>query len=522
MSGTTEERLSNVFGPRMQADRPLGKEILLCVDIEGMNGLPLEKAWPHCHDVRPSYRVNFKALSDEGSRSISTPIVYEGQGSLQGTVQWNETIYIRCLELSYIEVVLLCSHPDNPARARSSYETCMPVKSFVSATQMPLRHRSDPSRNSCNLFLSVSRVFPEGEEETCDLSTSCLQARHEQSHVDPTVPVSVWNTAFNQMSLLLDTACRWNGNGNGRMQASFLFSPWAEGWLYMAYRDRYSGMEGKDQLDKDLGRVFACTQEFMNVIRQPVARTREPSKGRYIDLTMRAVYSGVKHIRSDPFGHWQSAHERFVAKLTRLAWIIVTPDPPATATDTPTTIAKDAILLVLDAIVRSSDAFPPLKSAASGLLFFATCADMACGNKKQIRDIYKRIHGLAASLKRGTKEGSRITPEHQDAIEVLAADIEALKGDLEGIISERKSRFRRFFSAKRHREELKDVVEQLETSKSNYTTALATLNAMTIADVNRDVRAIALVLDARPVYMPGTRRAQDVTFPNGASRFEEI
>ena len=41
------------------------------------------------------------------------------------------------------------------------------------------------------------------------------------------------------------------------------------------------------------------------------------------------------------------------------------------------TIARDTLLFALEAIVQSSDAFPPLKSAASGLFFFATYADVS-------------------------------------------------------------------------------------------------------------------------------------------------
>ena len=40
--------------------------------------------------------------------------------------------------------------------------------------------------------------------------------------------------------------------------------------------------------------------------------------------------------------------------------------------------------------------------------------------------------------------------------------------DLNNIVTERKSRFKRFFSAKRHRNELQDVVTQLETARMNY------------------------------------------------------
>ena len=89
-------------------------------------------------------------------------------------------------------------------------------------------------------------------------------------------------------------------------------------------------------------------------------------------LDMTSCYSGGTH----------SYREE---ELARLVFILVTPEPPTGVSSTSNgstchaiyeTIAKDA-LLVLAGIVQSSDAFPPLKSAASGLLFFATCADVS-------------------------------------------------------------------------------------------------------------------------------------------------
>ena len=73
-------------------------------------------------------------------------------------------------------------------------------------------------------------------------------------------------------------------------------------------------------------------------------------------------------------------------ELARLVLILVTPDPPTRANNTSIgstyhaicgTITKDVLLLLLEGIVQSSDAFPPLKSTASGLLFLATCADVS-------------------------------------------------------------------------------------------------------------------------------------------------
>ena len=52
--------------------------------------------------------------------------------------------------------------------------------------------------------------------------------------------------------------------------------------------------------------------------------------------------------------------------------------------------------------------------------------------------------------------------------------------------------------------------------------AMATLNGMTIADVQGHVKAMALVLEASPVYAPGTRRADIASFPFDTSRIEEV
>lgn len=47
-------------------------------------------------------------------------------------------------------------------------------------------------------------------------------------------------------------------------------------------------------------------------------------------------------------------------------------------------------------------------------------------------------------------------------------DVMALNRDLENVIIQRKSRLRRFFAARRHSEELRDIVSQLEAARMNY------------------------------------------------------
>ncbi|KZV68429.1 hypothetical protein PENSPDRAFT_18621 [Peniophora sp. CONT] len=219
------------------------------------------------------------------------------------------------------------------------------------------------------------------------------------------------------------------------------------------------------------------------------------------------------------------------AELARLTLILITPAPTIGASSTSAsstrhaisgTITKDALLFVLEAIVQSSDAFGPLKSAASGLLYFVTSAEMASSNKKQVRNIYRRIDSLSASLKRGAQNGDLLSPAHQDALAALAHDIAVLNEDLQDIINERKSRFKRYCSAKRHRAELQDVLWQLDNARANYTTAIATLNATTNTQVLAHVKALTLVMGVQPVPMLGTRRADAVTLPPRMSSIEEV
>ena len=61
-----------------------------------------------------------------------------------------------------------------------------------------------------------------------------------------------------------------------------------------------------------------------------------------------------------------------------------------------------------------------------------------------------------------------VDPPSSPPIFNLDRDIGTLTKDIEAIVNERKSRFMRYFSAKRHREELQDVVMQLETAKANF------------------------------------------------------
>ena len=122
----------------------------------------------------------------------------------------------------------------------------------------------------------------------------------------------------------------------------------------------------------------------------------------------------------------------------------------------------------------------------------------------------------------------------------MCRDIAELNKEIEGIVAERKSRLKRYVSAKQHRAKLEGVAKKLDEARGNYTVrcpgcasgamlmrrsrqaAVVTLNATSIADVRAHVQAYTLVAGTTPVYAPGTRRADALMLPFDAPRIEEV
>ncbi|KZV68418.1 hypothetical protein PENSPDRAFT_653231 [Peniophora sp. CONT] len=512
-----------VFGPqiaRAKLPHPLGKKIRLRVDLDGARGLPQMNTSSEGPEIRLSYSVELYSISHNGAYAHEeSSTAEEGAKSLRGTVQWNEVLYLECFQLSFVDICV--SSPNNDLLLA----TCVEVGELLKKSELSLRAFGFDIIE-CTLCLSTSQVLDDIDEEDCDTHLSSnTRALNDDLHVGPKArhnaptaetPKSL-HTILCQLSSLAQAV--------DRLKVSVLVSQvyWIQYYTYATYDRSLNSKSSHPRANL----LITSMVSTMNVI-LPVASTYlqqrvECAAGVLEELYRAAwiMFDLVKDGKSN-VEYWSPE-----AELSRLTLIIVTPNPTIGAGSTSAsssrgTITKDALLFVLEAIVQSSNAFRPLKSAASELLYFATSAEMASSNKKQVRDIYKRIDGLAAALQRGTLKGGPLTPEHQEAIRTLAEDIAVLNDELNEIIAERKSRFKRFFAAKRHRNELQDVVTQLDNTRMNYMMAMATLNATTIADVHGHVRAITLVLNARPVLAPGARRADAVEMPFSASRIEEV
>ncbi|VDB88435.1 unnamed protein product [Peniophora sp. CBMAI 1063] len=430
-----------VLGPQRAAPRPhpLGKDIRLRIHLDGCKGLPQPKTSSESSAPR-KFKVTIQYTSSTDVRGdLTSSFASEGRGHRQGTLQWDDTLYLTCFEHSFVRI-LLCD---------GYYRICERVCPAVD-------------------LLQVSSVPANSEESHVLENDSSVTSQSEDAFSRSQLAARSWDVAFRGISSFAGVVSQ----ANIASTAEYIYR--TQLWTYTAYQAcNVAGQIDDTRIDSLLNTLAMAANECVQVQSTHILHRKSCVEQITTQLHWLAklVYKLTDDSNSAPNAYREEG-------LARLVVILVTPDPPTGVSSTSTggdwtalygTIAKDALLFTLEGIVQSSDAFPPLKSAASGLLFFATSADMASNNKKHIRDIHKRVNNLAASLRCGAEDGSMLSSAHHNAIGVLAADISALKEDLEAIVHERKSRFRRFFSARRHREELQDIVQQMDHARLNYT-----------------------------------------------------
>ncbi|KZV67280.1 hypothetical protein PENSPDRAFT_688266 [Peniophora sp. CONT] len=129
-------------------------------------------------------------------------------------------------------------------------------------------------------------------------------------------------------------------------------------------------------------------------------------------------------------------------------------------------IAKEILVLSLQALFESADAFPPLKSAVGGLLFLTTQVELVSGNQEQIADIYAQIDAFAASLESAIPDATTLSSAHEAAILALAQDIGAVCVEAEMIAHQRP--FMRFVRAKRHSAVSGRLMKKLDRANESF------------------------------------------------------
>ena len=152
------------------------------------------------------------------------------------------------------------------------------------------------------------------------------------------------------------------------------------------------------------------------------------------------------------------------------------------------------------------------------------------------------VHPRATGYRRCARRVCHMSPPSYEFKTDTCRDIAELNKEIEEIVAERKSRLRRYVSAKQHRAKLEGVAKKLEEARGNYTvrsnahahTSITILTSLMPGggghaernddrrDVRAHVQAYTLLVRTTPVYASGTLRADAATFPFNAPRIEEV
>ncbi|KAI0026943.1 hypothetical protein K488DRAFT_91622 [Vararia minispora EC-137] len=82
-------------------------------------------------------------------------------------------------------------------------------------------------------------------------------------------------------------------------------------------------------------------------------------------------------------------------------------------------VAKDAVLFGLEALKESADAFPPLKAAVGGLVFFVRLSSQMSSNRAEMCGVYERIEEIEDSPIRALPDITSLLPAQVSAIEAF-------------------------------------------------------------------------------------------------------
>ncbi|VDC05451.1 unnamed protein product [Peniophora sp. CBMAI 1063] len=221
--------LPPVFGPRSADTTAAAKEIRLRIDLKKCTGIsppqiPLESITSRHPE---SYYVYFEYISGDNikhTRSRAVPIHIR---CLSHAAEWEETLYIECLELGSISIYLF---GDDTATHLCS--TCVSVREILTSSEVLLHSEGDMKMDTmCTLFVSVSCVSDGVADEMLKLRRGSYAARKSKSRHDglnaaiPSAEVS-WEALFRRLLPLVQIMYRFKIGNN---DAYFLHR-----WIYRA------------------------------------------------------------------------------------------------------------------------------------------------------------------------------------------------------------------------------------------------------------------------------------------------
>ncbi|KAI0026735.1 hypothetical protein K488DRAFT_91964 [Vararia minispora EC-137] len=134
-------------------------------------------------------------------------------------------------------------------------------------------------------------------------------------------------------------------------------------------------------------------------------------------------------------------------------------------------IAVDIVLVGLEALKESADAFPPLKAAVGGLVFFVQLSSQMSSNRAEMRGVYERIEEIEDSLIRAVPDINSLSPAQASAIEAFDIAVQRICADME--LLAKQTKFVRFIRARKHGDALAGFMGRLSAAEVAFSVSVS-------------------------------------------------
>ncbi|KAI0045592.1 hypothetical protein FA95DRAFT_1680376 [Auriscalpium vulgare] len=151
-------------------------------------------------------------------------------------------------------------------------------------------------------------------------------------------------------------------------------------------------------------------------------------------------------------------------------------------------LSSDVLMVSLEALRESAEAFPPLRSAVGCLILLLQLFQGMTSNRDEIVRIAARIDEISALLARAVPDVTRIPPILRHAIETLDRDLNNIYEASSEIARQPKGW--RFLKAARHADSLLSFNHRIDEALLGFSVAVELNNAQAISLMDTKVNSV--------------------------------
>lgn len=172
-------------------------------------------------------------------------------------------------------------------------------------------------------------------------------------------------------------------------------------------------------------------------------------------------------------------------KISRRGHIVRPPGRWRTALNRVSATCSDVTQTSLVALKESADAFPPLKSAAGGVLAVWNLANRAKTSKKKAKATADRCDQILQVLADAVPDPFNITPEMQENIHKFTILLQEICYAMQRL--QRQTRISMFLHLNRNEDKLDGFRQRLDEAYQNFAVAAALRSEVKLLEIQNDI-----------------------------------